>query len=340
MAIAAEAVIDASEHLGLVGMVVKRFLWTGLDFDDLRGAGLIGLVKASQAFDPTRGVQFSTLACPYIANAIRAFVTAEQRNRGFVQRNDEIDVPDDSPPGFDPVLEEETQILYAALDQLDDRERTILSRRFGLGQSTPDTLKSIARDLGISKERVRQLEAETMGKLRGLIPSVRFHRPCLALEYRAESQPPVDVAPILLAAPSPCPSPEPISIEEPLDMPAPTTPDPNRCPGCQRTHKNPRWPVCLNESCPRYRIREDGSYAEPRPRGGAAEPKTSRPKPPRRASVPAAIKPIVVPAQPAEDPRHVLAREAGALSTILTILDALPQASATRVLDWLASTRG
>ena len=63
--------IRAEEHLGLVHMCAGRFSNRGIAYEDLYSAGCEGLVKAANAFDPQRGVQFSTYAVPVILGEIR-----------------------------------------------------------------------------------------------------------------------------------------------------------------------------------------------------------------------------------------------------------------------------
>ncbi len=59
------------ENLGLVHLCANRFRGKGIEYDDLYGAGCIGLVKAASAFDRERGVKFSTYAVPVILGEIR-----------------------------------------------------------------------------------------------------------------------------------------------------------------------------------------------------------------------------------------------------------------------------
>lgn len=61
----------AEQNLGLVHLCVRRFLGRGIEYDDLYSAGCLGLVKAVDAFDQSRGVQFSTYAVPVILGEIK-----------------------------------------------------------------------------------------------------------------------------------------------------------------------------------------------------------------------------------------------------------------------------
>ena len=61
----------AEENLGLVHLCANRFRGKGIEYDDLYGAGCVGLVKAASAFDRDRGVKFSTYAVPVILGEIK-----------------------------------------------------------------------------------------------------------------------------------------------------------------------------------------------------------------------------------------------------------------------------
>ncbi len=63
--------IAAEAHLGLVHLCANRFRERGIEYEELYSAGCFGLVKAANAFDPSRGVCFSTYAVPVILGEIR-----------------------------------------------------------------------------------------------------------------------------------------------------------------------------------------------------------------------------------------------------------------------------
>ena len=63
--------VAAEAHLGLVRLCANRFRESGIEYEELYSAGCLGLVKAANAFDPERGVCFSTYAVPVILGEIR-----------------------------------------------------------------------------------------------------------------------------------------------------------------------------------------------------------------------------------------------------------------------------
>ena len=71
-------VTDRDEHIcsnmGLVHTCCKRFVGRGVEYDDLFQAGCMGLIKATDGFDPARGLRFSTYAVPMIIGEIRRYL--------------------------------------------------------------------------------------------------------------------------------------------------------------------------------------------------------------------------------------------------------------------------
>ena len=56
--------------------------------------------------------------------------------------------------------------LKKVLDQLSERERTVISLRFGLEDGHPHTLEEVGREFGVTRERIRQIESKSLSKLR------------------------------------------------------------------------------------------------------------------------------------------------------------------------------
>jgi RNA polymerase primary sigma factor len=73
------------------------------------------------------------------------------------------------------LLNEEQQILKDAIDQLEERERQVISMRFGLDNGKSKTLREVGETLDLTRERIRQIEREALSKLKGrLCPKNRF----------------------------------------------------------------------------------------------------------------------------------------------------------------------
>lgn len=158
-------------NLRLVVSIAKRHLNSGADFFELVSDGNISLMRAIDKFDYTRGFKLST----YCSWAImKNYARSVPEQRGLRERyHTGCEEMLAAVPG--PSIEEREDdflpAVRATLDRmlsaLDEREQTILRRRYGLdsgGES--QTLDQIGRSFGVSKERIRQLEARAMAKLR------------------------------------------------------------------------------------------------------------------------------------------------------------------------------
>ena len=158
-------------NLRLVVSIARKLRHRLTPFDDLVGEGNLVLLHAVDRFDYSRGFRFSTYATLAIQRQIYRL-----QAKACAKRRQEPNVKDDflgdsscrteSDHKLIRNLERLDVLMCAAPEVLDDREQTVLRGRFGLDRSRPEmTLRELAEDLGISKERVRQVQNEAVDKL-------------------------------------------------------------------------------------------------------------------------------------------------------------------------------
>jgi RNA polymerase primary sigma factor len=157
-------------NLRLVVSIANKRLQPGCDLSERVSDGSFALLLAVDHFDFARGNRFSTYATWAILNELaRHNRRLKSRcNRPVALREDPLAAPD---PGSDECERELEQnqrrtVVQRWLDRLDQRERRIVASRYGIGGGPVQTFVQIGRDLGISKERVRQLVARAHDKLR------------------------------------------------------------------------------------------------------------------------------------------------------------------------------
>ncbi|MFH1748100.1 MAG: sigma-70 family RNA polymerase sigma factor [Planctomycetota bacterium] len=158
-------------NLRLVVSIAKRHIGCGIDFFEIISDGNISLMRAIDKFDYTRGFKFSTYASWAIMRNYARIIPEHRYHQDRYQtgREELLDLVVGPLP--DEVDDEHVAVIRGMLERmlniLDERESNILRQRFGLDEyGHPQTLEQIGRRFGVSKERVRQLEARAMGKLR------------------------------------------------------------------------------------------------------------------------------------------------------------------------------
>ena len=225
---AKEALVN--HNLRLVVSVAKRYMGRGLTLLDLIQEGNVGLIKAVDKYDVSKGFKFSTYATYWIKQAISRAVMDQARNiripvhiiemmsnikkteREVQQKNgrepkkeevaailnidlnkikeiyawmkdttsldivvgDDEDVTvgsfieDESVPNEFVTVEEDDRnvAIRNILDTLNEREKIIITHRFGIGLDRAETLDEIGKKLKLSRERVRQIEEGALRKLR------------------------------------------------------------------------------------------------------------------------------------------------------------------------------
>lgn len=159
-------------NLRLVFSLAKRFAGADSDeFNECVAEGNVALMRAVDLFDFARGYRFSTYAHHAIRRQLLQRIQAESRRRErFVSGGEEAAAELDRDEGRAIRDDERTQVAKLAVQDLmpclTDRERAVIEVRFGLGDhQKPQTYEEIGRRMGVSKERVRQLQMRALQKL-------------------------------------------------------------------------------------------------------------------------------------------------------------------------------
>ena len=169
------------EHnLRLVVYIAKRFDNTGINIEDLISIGTIGLIKAVNTFNSGKKIKLATYASRCIENEILMYLRKISSQRTEVSFDEPLNTDWDGNElllsdilGTDEdevsrPLEDDAdrQMLMAAIDCLNEREKTIILMRFGLSGSGEYTQKEVADMMGISQSYISRLEKKIIDRLR------------------------------------------------------------------------------------------------------------------------------------------------------------------------------
>lgn len=170
-------------NLKFVASVAKKYQGLGLSYADLIAEGNVGLIKAFDKFDGERGYKFISYSVWWIRQSI--LEALEKRNA-----SDDEDLPldyekpletdDDNYStelsddkyisdtyGRSAELEREEAIKFL-MDYLNNRERNIITKYYGLDGNKPKTLEEIGMEYGLTKERIRQIKNQSFKKMRSI----------------------------------------------------------------------------------------------------------------------------------------------------------------------------
>ncbi len=169
------------EHnLRLVIYIARKFDNTGADSDDLVSVGTIGLIKAVNSFKPDKKIKLATYASRCIENEILMYLRRLVRLRSEVSfdeplntdwEGNELLLSDILGTDSDSVYKDiengvEKELLRGALARLPERDRTIMTMRFGLDGGEERTQKDVADLLGISQSYISRLEKKIIARLK------------------------------------------------------------------------------------------------------------------------------------------------------------------------------
>lgn len=168
------------EHnLRLVAHIVKKFEKKNIDSDDLISIGTIGLIKGIDSYNNSKSTKITTYAARCIENEILMFFRSNKKNLNNVSLNDSIgydkdgneinliDVLKDNIPDMNDIIhtKDNISLLNKYLNLLNEREKEIIIKRYGLCGSNEFTQKEIAKQLKISRSYVSRIEKRALTKI-------------------------------------------------------------------------------------------------------------------------------------------------------------------------------
>ena len=167
-----------TKNMGYVVTLARQYKSDILSTDDLVNEGVIGLVKAAEKYDASRGKPFVTFAAPYIRKSIEAAISRLQTATDVRSTDESLPVgsrnnytllnvlEDKNAEKADMVVEENTlsENLLRYRDTLNEREQRVVNLYYGIGYER-QTMAEIGEVMGLKRERVRQIRNVALRKL-------------------------------------------------------------------------------------------------------------------------------------------------------------------------------
>lgn len=169
------------EHnLRLVVYIARRFENTGIGIEDLISIGTIGLIKAVETYKPAKNIKLATYASRCIENEILMYLRKNANRRSEVSLDEPLntdwdgnelllsDVLGTESDSIEKPIEDDVDrdLLFSAIARLSERERSIVTMRFGLDGRKERTQKEVADLLGISQSYISRLEKRIISRLK------------------------------------------------------------------------------------------------------------------------------------------------------------------------------
>lgn len=168
------------EHnLRLVVFLAKKYESTGYDLEDLVSIGSIGLIKGIETYKPDKNIRLATYASRCIANEILMYIRKNKKRKTEVSLEDsltydaegnELHLEDVLGTDDNIIFDEfsnkvDRELLKRELVKLNDREKLIMTLRYGLNNTDEYTQKEVADMLGISQSYISRIEKKIIRKL-------------------------------------------------------------------------------------------------------------------------------------------------------------------------------
>jgi RNA polymerase sigma factor (sigma-70 family) len=170
-----------TSNLRLVVSIAKKFVDPGNSFEELVSEGNVALMRAVEKFNFALGNRFSTYATYAIQ---RHFFRVSQKSRQlrarFVPTEESLKdrAEEVSPHDYCSTeqIAELKQLFQKFLSDLEPREKQIVVARFGFDGKPPRTFRELGTEMGVCKERIRQIQTRAMDKLRDMAAEVRLEQ--------------------------------------------------------------------------------------------------------------------------------------------------------------------